>query len=293
VKESFWSGKTIVITGASSGIGEAIQWKLNGLVRRAYLLSRNPHVTEVPANNLTETKWQKLMKALGPEPVPQIQTELVPISVDMSSPEDIRNVLNHILEKERESDSGGIDVLFNNAGITAHGRFDETDISVFRKTFDVNFFGPIQLIQGLLPLVKKKKGIVVSTSTVSGLYGVPGRAAYSASKSALHAAMESLRIEMLGTGVRSIIVCPPYTRTRLRTSGLDSQGNLLQEPQAQGKIKTPEQVALEIIQAVERPKSRLVTFDLSGAVMKYLRVFSPGLLERIMHRKLRHDFSEK
>jgi NAD(P)-dependent dehydrogenase (short-subunit alcohol dehydrogenase family) len=142
----------------------------------------------------------------------------------------------------------------------------------------------------LLPLLIQNKGVVVSTSTVSGLYGVPARAAYSASKSALHGAMEALRIEMRDFGVRSVIVCPPYTRTGLRTSGLDSQGNPLKEAQAEGKILEPEDVAKILLESAEDPNSRLVTLDKSGLFVKLLRLFSPSLLESIMYKKLYKDF---
>jgi NAD(P)-dependent dehydrogenase (short-subunit alcohol dehydrogenase family) len=268
MKEKFWKNKTIIITGASSGIGEAIFHKLETIAGRIYLLSRNP-----------------------PPDFHNVDGRHIFQSVDLSDPMSVESVITAIRKSEALSDnSRGIDVLFNNAGITAHGRFDSTKMEVFRKTFETNFFGPIRLVQGLHDFLLMAKGTVVSTSTVSGLYGVPGRAAYSSSKSALHAAMESYRIEMLETGVRSIIVCPPYTKTKLRTSGLDAEGNILDEPQAGSKIKTPEEVAEAIIQATENPKSRLVTIDKSGFAMKVLRLFSPKTLEKIMFKKLYKDF---
>ncbi|WCL47726.1 SDR family NAD(P)-dependent oxidoreductase [Leptospira sp. GIMC2001] len=262
----YWKGKTVIITGASSGIGEAIYHRLDGVVSKIYLVSRKPG--KLLSNSSTST--------------------IIPIVCDLSKQDDVEKVISKVSKLEKNS---GIDVLFNNAGITAHGRFDSTEMSVFRKTFETNFFGPLRLAQGLMPLILYKKGAVVSTSTVSGLYGVPGRAAYSSSKAALHSAMEAMRIEMMKTGVRSIIVCPPYTRTNLRTSGLDSSGKRLSEEQAEGKIKTADEVALAIINSVENPNSRLVTFDKSGFAMKLLRLFSPRLLESIMYKKLYKDFS--
>jgi NAD(P)-dependent dehydrogenase (short-subunit alcohol dehydrogenase family) len=188
------------------------------------------------------------------------------------------------------SHTDSVDVLFNNAGITAHGRFDETDIAVFKKTFDINFFGAVHLSRLLVEPIKKAKGIFFVTSTVSGLYGIPGRSAYSSSKSALHAVFESIRIELSEYGVRSIIFCPPYTKTALRTSGLDAKGSTLNEEQAKGKIKTPEEVAEEMVRACENPNSRLVTMDKSGNFVKWMRLFAPSLLEKILFKKLYNDF---
>lgn len=267
MKTSFWKEKVVLITGASSGIGEAL-WKiLLPFVSKIYLLQRREPNYTLVQNSKDKTIF---------------------LSTDLSNSTSLQKSLEKILHWEKSGP--GIHALFNNAGITAHGRLDSTKLEVFRKTFEINFFAPIQITQSLTPLLKKAKGVVVTTSTVSGLYGVPGRAAYSSSKSAIQAAMESYRIEMSEFGVRSVIVCPPYTRTALRTSGLDAEGKQLSEPQAGENIKTPEEVAYKIIQAAENPKARLVTIDPSGFVMKTLRLFAPGLLEKIMYQKLYKDF---
>jgi NAD(P)-dependent dehydrogenase (short-subunit alcohol dehydrogenase family) len=279
INREYWKGKTVLITGASSGIGEAIFTLLSGTVAKAYILSRDPKpISEIGIPNVKQDK--------GLERANKGITQIISINCDLSQSNQVEKAIEQILKEEKKE----IDVIFNNAGITAHGRFDSTKMEVFRQTFEINFFGPIRLIQGLLSLLKPNKGIVISTSTVSALYGVPGRSAYSSSKSALHAVMEAFRIEMSEFGIRSILVCPPYTKTKLRTSGLDADGSILSEEQASGKIKTPEEVAEKILEAVENKKSRLVTIDKSGFAMKVLRLFNPALLERILFKKLYKDF---
>ncbi|MDX1959826.1 MAG: SDR family NAD(P)-dependent oxidoreductase [Leptospiraceae bacterium] len=261
MNQNFWNGKTIVITGTSSGIGEAILNELKEISCTIFAIDRTT------------------------KDIPTSKAKIVQLQCDLTRSDELEKTGQEIL-KQTES----VDVLFNNAGITAHGRFDEMKMEVFRKTFEINFFAAVHLTLVLIDKIKKSKGVVIVTSTVSGLYGIPGRSAYSSSKSALHAAFESLRIELSEFGVRSIIFCPPYTKTALRTSGLDSKGNKLNEEQAKGKIKTPKEVAEAMILAVEDKNSRLVTMDKSGFYVKWLRLFAPAFLEKQLFKKLYHDF---
>jgi short-subunit dehydrogenase len=262
MKKSFWNNKVIVITGTSSGIGAALLTTLKDLNSVIFALDIIPTKNKIEGN-----------------------AEIIQIKCDLSIDKDIEEAKEIILQKAEK-----IDVLFNNAGITIHGRFDQTRISVFRKAFDINFFGAVNLTLALIEGIKAAKGCIITTSTVSGLYGIPGRSVYSSSKSALHAVFEAVRIELSEFGVRSIIFCPPYTKTNLRTSGLDAEGNQLNEEQHSGKILTSEEVASEMIKAVEDHKSRLVTFDKSGEFVKLMRLFAPALLERFLFKKLYNDF---
>ncbi|EMJ90702.1 KR domain protein [Leptospira alstonii serovar Pingchang str. 80-412] len=263
---SFWTGKTIVVTGGSSGIGEAILGILSKL--------------DCKLINLSRTQPELLNRKKD------LIADLVHIPTDLSSEKEIDKAVKKISKDYRS-----IDVLFANAGITTHSRFDGTQIQTFRKTFDINFFGPIYLIQRLLPQIKLSRGCVIATSTVSGLYGIPGRSAYSSSKSALHAVLEAARIELSEEGLSFIIFCPPYTKTKLRKSGLDGDGNVLNEGQyPSSKIKSPDEVALKMIDSVEDPESRLVIMDSSGFFLKWLRNIAPAFLERTLFKKLYKDF---
>ncbi|EPG65955.1 SDR family oxidoreductase [Leptospira wolffii] len=264
-----WKGKTIVLTGGSSGIGEAL----------LEILSRIP----CRLINLSRTEPELIKKvSKGKESRP---AELFHIGVDLSSEKEINKAVSKLSKL-----TDGVDVLFNNAGVTAHSRFDQTQMEAFRKAFEINFFGPVLLTHRLLPYIKKRKGAVMVTSTVSGLYGIPARSAYSSSKSALHAVMESARIELMEDGLRFIIFCPPYTKTNLRANGLDGDGNKLGESHYSGKSKSPKEVAEKMIEAVENPKSRLVVMDKSGLFLKWMRNISPSFLEKVLFKKLYKDF---
>ncbi len=264
--KEFWNNKVVLVTGASSGIGEALLKEL----------AKFPLILIAMARRANEIQ----------RPVPAHQDfKLIQIAIDLQDPSSIDDAVSLI-----PKDITGIDVFFNNAGITAHGRFDKLNMDVYHKTFSTNFFGPIQLIQSVLSKIKLAKGRVVTTSTVSALYGVPGRAAYSSSKSALHAAMESMRIELSEDGVSSVLVCVPYTKTALRKSGLGADGAVLNEEQANAKVKSPEEVAKFLMKSAKDKNARLVTIDGSGFIMKWMRNFAPGFLEKILFKKLYHDF---
>ncbi|MGJ4748037.1 SDR family oxidoreductase [Leptospira sp. SA-E8] len=269
MQTDLWKGKTIVITGGSSGIGEALLESLSQIPCKLINLSRSePELV------------RKISKKKEKRPA-----EIFHIQADLSSEKEINKAVAKLAKL-----TDGIDVLFNNAGITAHSRFDQTQIEAFRKAFDVNFFGPVFLTMRLLPFLKKNKGAVMVTSTVSGLYGVPARSAYSSSKSALHAVMESARIELSEEGLRFIIFCPPYTKTNLRSNGIDGDGQKLGESHYSGKSKTPQEVAEKMIRSIEDPNSRLVVMDKSGFFMKWMRNISPSFLEKVLYKKLYKDF---
>jgi dehydrogenase/reductase SDR family protein 7B len=264
--KDFWNKKVVLITGASSGIGAALLSELSRYPLTLIAMARRAGEIELPNHAHTHA-------------------HLISIAVDFMDPTSVSDAVGKI-----PNEISGIDVLFNNAGITAHGRFDELNMEVYKKTFATNFFGPIQLIQSLIEKIKKVQGRVVTTSTVSALYGIPGRAAYSASKSALHAAMESLRIELSEFGVGSVLVCVPYTETALRKSGLGADGNTLDEGQAKRKLKTPSEVALLLMKVATDQNARLVTMDFTGFFLKWMRNIAPASLEKILFKKLYDDF---
>jgi len=258
--------KTILITGTTSGIGKALLEILAGESIRILSLSRST------------LAWDSSRGA---------QAQVLHRQVDFGSEMEVASAIDWI---KKETDQ--LDVFFNNAGVSAHGRFEELALETYQKTFQVNFFSPIQLVRGVVPLLKKGRGVVVTTSTVSALYGIPGRAAYSSSKAALHAAMETFRIEHKKDGIRSALVAVPYTETGLRSKVIGADGKIHPEGQAKTKLKTPEEVARKLIQVSQMSNPRLVTMSLSGRFVEWMRFLSPSLLEQVLSKKLKSDFDK-
>ena len=261
--------RNVLITGASSGIGEATARALAARGARLILVARRSNELERVQASLRKTGNTQ-------------QIEIV--SADITRDSDRKRVRKTV---ER---LGELHVLINNAGITAHGRYDESVPAVLRKTFELNFFAATELTGELLPIIKRSSGdkMIVYVSTPSGLYGIPGRFAYSSSKAAGHAWMESIRFELEQDHIQTLIFCPGYTRTALRTSGLDEKGQIISEEQARGAA-SPEHIASLLCRGMERNR-RLVLTNLNGRVIYLLRTLAPGLLFRLISKKLKKDF---
>ena len=170
--------KIVLITGASSGIGKAIGDYLmqNGYI--VYGTSRNPE---------------------------NVENALFPLlTLEVKNPETIAAAINHII-----AISGRIDVLINNAGVGITGPLEEIPISEIKNNFDVNFFGPIEVMKAVLPQMRyQKSGLIINITSIAGYMGLPYRSIYSASKGALELITESLRMEVKPFGIKITNVAP-------------------------------------------------------------------------------------
>ncbi|MCB1172471.1 MAG: SDR family NAD(P)-dependent oxidoreductase [Leptospiraceae bacterium] len=266
---------TALITGASSGIGAAVAHAL---------AARGASLVLVARRAMELKRVEREIRSSASESTAEIHC----IPADVTAAMDRQRIRDFLEQKQLP-----LHILINNAGITSHARFDETQSDVLRRTMEINFFAAVELTAQMLPLLKKsarptggRKSIVL-VSTPSGLYGIPGRFAYSASKAAGHVWMEAMRQELKADQIQCNIICPGYTRTALRQSGLDGQGNTIQEEQAK-EAKSPHYMAVQIINGIIKNKRLLLT-DTNGRFVYWLRTLAPGLLERIMAKKLAKD----
>ncbi len=171
--------KVVLITGASSGLGKATACHLADLGYVVYGTCRNPNQYETPPN-------YKL------------------ISLDLNQPTSIQSAVEELLEEK-----GRIDVLINNAGSGIIGPMEELEIDALRANFETNCYGPLLLMQKVLPVMRKQKaGFVVSITSIGCAMGLPFRGAYSASKGALSLLTESLRMEVKPFGIKMCTVAP-------------------------------------------------------------------------------------
>ncbi len=172
--------KVVLVTGASSGIGRSISL---ALVREGYTV----HGCCRSAASYPDITEYKLH------------------SMDVTKPEQIRWVLNELIEE-----SGRLDVLVNNAGKGITGPIETTPVEEMERVFDLNVYGPVRVIQEALPHMRRlgNGGTVINISSIAGYMGLPFRGVYSASKSALNMITESLRLECSQSDIRFCTVDP-------------------------------------------------------------------------------------
>lgn len=230
--------KTVVITGASSGIGKALAQEMAKRGANIVLAARQ-YVTlcEITA----ELEKEYGIKALA-------------IQADVSKEEDCE-----ALVKQTILTFGKLDVLINNAGLSMRALFKDLELSVLKDLMDVNFWGTVYCTKYALPEILKTTGSIVAVSSIAGYRGLPGRTGYSSSKFAMNGFMESLRTELLKTGVHVMVACPGFTTSNIRVAALSQDGTAHGETSMEeGKMMTAEEVAQRICDGIEQKKRTLI-----------------------------------
>lgn len=254
-------GKTVVITGASSGIGEAMAKVYAGMGAKLVLGARS----EQKLNDLVAQ-----IRADGGEAVCR--------ATDVTKPEDCKRLIDCGVET-----FGGIDVLICNAGISMRAIFDDVDLSVLHRLMDVNFWGTVYCTKYALPYLQKSHGSLVGISSVAGLHGLPGRTGYSASKFAMTGFLETVRIENLKKGLHVMVACPGFTASNVRFSALVADGSQQgSTPREEGKMMTPEQVAVIVAKGIARRK-RLCLMEIEGRATHFVKKFAPAFLDKMFY----------
>ena len=235
--ESF-KNKTVIITGASSGIGRACAEEFASKGANVVLAAR---------------QYQSLI-ALGAALERKYQTKTFSFQCDVSKEEDCKMLIEQTLKE-----FNGIDILINNAGISMRALFKDLDLNVLKTLMDVNFWGTVYCSKYALPALLASKGSLVGISSIAGYRGLPGRTGYSASKFAMNGFMESLRVENLKTGLHIMVACPGFTASNIRNTALDTSGNQHGETSMdEGKMMTAEDVAGRIVDGILVRKRTLV-----------------------------------
>jgi NAD(P)-dependent dehydrogenase (short-subunit alcohol dehydrogenase family) len=181
--------RSVLITGASSGIGQATA-KL--LAERGY---------RVYAGVRCDVKGREL--ATGGH------DRITPLRLEITCPDQVESAVLQI----RESCPGGLFALINNAGVGATGAVELSDLDEVRHLLEVNTVGPLRMIQAFLPLLREARGRVINISSLNGAVSLPMVGAYSASKFALEALSDALRIELRPWGIPVSVIRPGQVRT--------------------------------------------------------------------------------
>jgi short-subunit dehydrogenase len=257
-------GKTVIITGASSGIGKALAYEFAAKGSKIVMGARN-------ATNLKEIA----------EDIKKLGGEVAYLKTDVTVEDDCKNLIDSAIRN-----FGQIDILINNAGISMRALFNDADISVIKRLMDVNFWGTVFCTKYAIPYLLQSKGSVVAVSSVAGIKGLPGRTGYSASKFAIHGFMESLRIENLKTGLHVLMAYPGFTASNIRNSALVASGKEQgKSPLNEDKIMSAEEVAMHVYKAVKNRKTSLV-LTTEGKLTVLLNKFFSSFLDKIVFNKM-------
>lgn len=255
------SNKVIWITGASSGIGEALAIALSKKGARLILSARRADELE------------RVRQLCAPAEV-----RLVPLDLTATDTLD---------EKTRVALAcfGHIDTLVNNGGISQRSFVQETDMSVYRQIMEVNFFGGIALTRNLVShFMSRNQGQFVVISSVAGKYGAPFRSGYAASKHALHGFYDALRAEYWKNNVKVVMVCPGIVRTPISFSALKGDGSKNnQMDDLQSKGMAVEKCAAAIVRAMENEREE-VYIGGKEIILVYVKRFFPSLFSKIIRK---------
>jgi dehydrogenase/reductase SDR family protein 7B len=269
------SGKVVLITGASSGLGEALARLFHSVGAKVILASRNLQKLQALKFQLDTTPTLKESTTLRRH---SPKTLVLDLSSPSSLPDRAREALRAF---------GRVDILVNNAGISSRGAVLDTELSVDRKIMETNFFGTVSLTRALLPaMVEQGGGHIVVVSSLQGKIGIPHRSSYAASKHALHGYFDSLRCELGPSGVRVSTVCPGYIRTQLSLNALAPDGSkhgVLDPTTAKGM--SPEYVAEKILYTVAEGGRSLIVATPTHHLALYLSFFWPSLLDWVLQQR--------
>ena len=257
------AGKVVVITGASMGIGEAVAKLFADLGASVVLLSRDAERAEAARGRVGHAE------------------RTLALACDVRNREEIDRVVGLTLHHFQR-----IDVWINNAG---HGILDSVanvDMSAVRETFETNFFGALEAMQAVIPVMKQQgSGAIINISSVAGHIPIPFHAVYSATKFAMNAIGKAARIELLSNGINVLTVCPGYVRTDFSKNAIKGKEQKQVRP-ARVRGITAERVANAVLQGYLKRKREVVVPWFMHPVIKLYQLF-PGLMEWAMVRMAR------
>lgn len=182
---------------------------------------------------------------------------------------------------------GRIDTLINNAGIGMWARFDEVrDLSIFERIMRVNYLGSVYCTWHALPHLKRTRGRIVGVSSLTGKTGVPTRSGYGASKHAMTGLFDSLRIELIETGVTVTMAYPGFVATEIRERAFGPDGKPLgTSPVREAEVMEADTCARLILEGAARRRRELV-MTRRGKLGMWLKMVAPALVDRIARRAI-------
>jgi short-subunit dehydrogenase len=256
--------KVIWITGASSGIGEALALELAKREARLILSAR---------------RKEELERVGGLTKLPPLDLMILPF--DLSDTKNASSLTAQIINK-----FGRIDILINNGGNSQRSEAIETPIEIDRQLMEVNYFAHVNITKAVLPYMKRQKsGHIVVVSSIAGKFGFYLRSSYSAAKHALHGFFESLRLETETLGIKTLIVCPGKIKTNVSVNAVTASGashNKMDE--SHENAMSAEECARQIVAAIISGKEEILIGGKEIMTVNIKRFF-PKLFGKIIRKQ--------
>lgn len=259
--------KVVWITGASSGIGEALTYEL--AKKGAHLI-------------LSARRKEELERVKGNcDAAAQPNIRILPL--DLTKTDTLQLTTEAAIQL-----FGHVDILVNNGGISQRSFAKDTVLDVDRKIMEVNYFGSVAITKFLIPhFLQRKSGHFVTLSSVTGKFGTPYRSGYAASKHALHGFFDSLRAELwkeAGDAIRVTMICPGFIHTPITLSAVTGDGTPLGKmDDAQFTGMPAATCARKIVRAIEKQKNE-VYIGGREVLGVYVKRFFPSLFVRIIRK---------
>lgn len=254
---SFFKDKVVWITGASSGIGEALAAELKDTGAKLILSARR------------KEELIRVKEALG-----KTDENCLVLPFDLEKYSSIESLPDRAIRK-----FGKVDVLINNGGISQRSLAHETSMSTYKSIMNIDFFGNIALSLAILPHFRKRKqSWIVSVSSVAGKFGVPLRTGYSAAKFALSGFYEALRAENSKENLKVLLVYPGFVRTKISENAFS--GNGTKHGKLDPGIRTgigADECAKEILSAIALEKNEIVIAGLKEKFGIFLHKYFPKI----------------
>jgi short-subunit dehydrogenase len=257
------SGKVVVVTGASMGIGEAIAKIFADRGSRVVLLSRDAGRAEAARGRIGHTD------------------RTLALSCDVRNREEIDRVLSLTLHHFER-----IDLWINNAGHGLQDSVAHMDMAACRDMFDTNFFGTVFAMQAVIPVMKQQgSGTIANISSVAGHIPLPFHAAYSATKFAMNAFGKAARVELKSDEIHVLTVCPGYVRTDFSANAIKGEELKTVRPSAARGISA-QRVARAVFRGYLKQKREVIVPWTMHPAIKMYQLF-PGLVEWAMVKMAR------
>ncbi|CAB0150325.1 Putative oxidoreductase SadH [Pseudidiomarina piscicola] len=260
---NYFQGKSVWLTGASSGIGLAMAQQLAEAGAHLILTSRRADTLEQVRLSLQHPERHQVL------------------ALDLSQPE------TAVTHAQSELGDQVIDLLINNAGVSQRSRILDTDLSVYRQLMEIDYFGVVALTKFVLPrMIERHNGHIVTVSSVAGKVGTKLRSGYNGAKFGVIGFMDSLRAETAEHGIAVTSILPGFINTQVAHNSLTGDGSALGKPDPDnaGGISAEECARLSL-KAIAAQKAEVVVGSGVSKLAPFLQRFAPGIVRRMVAKR--------